>query len=207
VVILGIGFAYLYYLWEVQALTREAAGVEAELQERQSRLAQLSERGRNVKRNRQLEETLAKAEARVQGRELVSQAIRDGLIGASAGFSDELSALARQTISGVWLTTIEMADGGKSISLRGRALNSNDVPALVRRYSTEPALQGRSFVALDMETAPTPEVETAAMSGASVRSVQVGIKAPEIVEFHLAATQVEPEAGAGAEGKRGEKAQ
>ena len=54
-----------------------------------------------------------------------------------------MSAFARQSINGLWITGLVLDN--QQVALRGRALNPDLIPAYVTRLNKEPALQGRSF--------------------------------------------------------------
>src|SRR3989449_11079823 len=66
----------------------------------------------------------------------------------SAGYSEYLRAFARQTVHGLWLTSIQIAEGGAQLSMSGRALEADLVPVLIGRLKQESVLRGRPLEAL-----------------------------------------------------------
>ena len=101
--------------------------------------------------------------------------------------SATLQAFARQTIDGLWLTGLVL--DRQDMALRGRAMNPELIPAYVGRLNQEPALQGRSFRALDIarpmdDTPAVASVASAASASAKVSS-PAGPHLASFVEFSL----------------------
>jgi len=65
-----------------------------------------------------------------------------------AGYSEYLRAFARQTVRGLWLTSIQIAEGGAQLTVSGRALQADLVPVLLGRLKQESVLRGRPLEAL-----------------------------------------------------------
>lgn len=68
--------------------------------------------------------------------------IRGGGLGSQTGHTDLFELLGRNAEAGVWLTSLDVSNSRKSISLSGRALSSESVMKYSRRLNT--ALKGRS---------------------------------------------------------------
>lgn len=68
--------------------------------------------------------------------------------GNTDGFIDHVSGLARQRISGLWLTQILIADGGTNISLQGITSKAELLPKYLQRLSAEKAFAGTEFQSL-----------------------------------------------------------
>lgn len=64
------------------------------------------------------------------------------------GFSTRLSALARQSVDGLWLTGMVLRQN--DVQLKGRAMQPALIPVYVQRLDKEPSLQGHAFKALDV---------------------------------------------------------
>lgn len=75
------------------------------------------------------------------------------------GFADYLRGLARQTVSGLWLTGFSVAQGGHGMEVRGRMLGVDRLPEYIRRLNGEASFKGRQFVSLNIarpDKAATP---------------------------------------------------
>ena len=65
--------------------------------------------------------------------------------GMITGFSDYLTGLAKQHVTGTWLTHISITQGGKQMSLAGSSLKPELVPKLLRKLGKEPGFAGKEF--------------------------------------------------------------
>jgi Tfp pilus assembly protein PilN len=116
-----------------------------------------------VERRKALEETLG-----AQTRAL--DALKAGAFGRSEGYSDLLRALARVSVDGVWLTRVSFSADGGELSLAGRALRADLVPAYLERLRADKALRGQDFTLLEVtRTAPATFVDFTLSSGAEPR--------------------------------------
>jgi hypothetical protein len=74
-----------------------------------------------------------------------------------------MRAFARQNLSGVWLTGFTIGADGGEMTISGRALNPDLVPAYIARLNKEPLLQGRKFAQFAVkQTAGEPAAPVAA---------------------------------------------
>jgi len=73
------------------------------------------------------------------------------------GFSRYFSALARQSISDVWLTTIYINGQTNNLQLQGSTYIPEKVPVFIQKLHNEPVFQGKHFKKLIMRQAEEPE--------------------------------------------------
>jgi Tfp pilus assembly protein PilN len=81
--------------------------------------------------------------------------------GASEGYSGQLTALARISEDGVWLTEVKISNAGKTVSLAGRSLRSESVVRYTQRLNEQFSAYGVQFSALEL----TPEVAKQGAAG------------------------------------------
>lgn len=124
-----------------------------------------------------LEQRADELEQRVKGNEAVLGVLQGGSLGNTQGYSDYLRAFARRIVSGVWLTDFSIKGAGMEMSIGGRTLRPDFVPAYIQRLNQEAVLQGRSFAALEMQQPTTPP---------ALRGEPVQI--PNYLEFKLHST-------------------
>jgi hypothetical protein len=105
--------------------------------------------------DRSVEESLARAEERLQARRSLLEGVRTGAGGNAQGFSGYLAALARRTTPGVWLTGVEMGRSNDLV-LRGRVLQSELVPAYIKSLNAEKAFAGRAVNELKLTAREEP---------------------------------------------------
>lgn len=81
--------------------------------------------------------------------------VLNGLSGKSlgnvTGFSAHLAALGRRHPDGLWLQRIQIGDGGRQVSIRGRAVNAALVPQFIGALHAEPAFTDVSFERFEMK--------------------------------------------------------
>ena len=147
---LGTGYAR----FEVSRLQAPARESSAALQDRQAAMQALARQVEALRPNAALLAEVAAAQSTLQQRQAALQMLRGGDLGDTEGHAATLTAFARQSIDGLWLTGLVLH--GRDLALRGRALNPELIPAYVGRLNQEPALQGRAFRALDI-TRPADE--------------------------------------------------
>lgn len=153
--------------WQNAQLSNESKAVAAELRQRQEELARVSGELSQRKVSKPVEAQLVRAEALLKGREQISKALESGALGSTEGFSEFLRAFARQTAPGLWLTGLQIAEGGRTVTLEGRTLNPDLIPGYIKMLSMEPALRGRSFEALNVRLSADDKTENRAGTGST----------------------------------------
>ena len=180
VVALGAAFAR-WQLAELQAPAQQTADA---LQAQQTAIQDLARQVDSLRPDAKLVAEVGTTQATLEQRQAALQMLRAGGLGYQDGHAATLQAFARQTIDGLWLTGLVLDH--QDMALRGRAMNPELIPAYVGRLNQEPALQGRSFRALDIARPmdDTPAVASAASANAKVSS-PAGPRLASFVEFSL----------------------
>lgn len=176
--------------WENQQLTEEANRIGGELGGMQEEVTRLGQEIASRKVSNETQTALQQAEAALQGRERVQEALGSGALGSPEGFSEFLRAFARQTQDGLWMVGLQMAEGGRNITLEGRTLNPDQIPGYIRGLNSEPTLRGRPFQALNVqlvgEDKPAMQAPVAVNAGQAAQDAVK--KLPPFHEFMLTAT-------------------
>ncbi len=101
-----------------------------------------------------LDDALAKALKDVRDRlaraDAVGHRLREIDATEPVRFSTLMDALSRRTLDGVWLTALSAEAADQRLSLTGRALEANRIPAYLKRLNQEPTLRERQFRAMDI---------------------------------------------------------
>lgn len=177
--------------WQNQQLTEEANRVGAELSARQAELARLGEDIAQRKVGKETEAALKQAEAALQGRERVREALESGVLGSSEGFAEFLRAFARQARDDLWMVGLQMAEGGRNITLEGRTVNPDQIPGYIRALNGEALLRGRSFEAMNVRLVgeeDKPAAKPGSGAAATPAAQDAAAKMPPFHEFLLAAS-------------------
>ncbi|HJV62944.1 MAG TPA: hypothetical protein VJ743_18490 [Albitalea sp.] len=134
--------------WRADRLAAPAREVDSALQQQQAAIQQLAHAVDALRPDPALLAQLGAARTTLEQRQAALQLLRSGALGEPQGHAAALEAIARQSITGLWLTGVVL--DRHDMALRGRAMNPSLIPAYVGRLNREPALQGRSFRALDV---------------------------------------------------------
>jgi Tfp pilus assembly protein PilN len=87
-------------------------------------------------------ENLKKAkERKLQVKKLLSSTKMDNI----KGFSGYMEGLSNEIIPNVWLTSINISDGGRNFGLQGSTLDPRLVPRFIQRLSSEQSFAGSEF--------------------------------------------------------------
>ena len=81
----------------------------------------------------------------------------NGSAGRRQGYADHLEALARQAHASVWITGLTLQGADDSIELQGRMTDPALLTDYLRQLQAEPQFKGRSFAALNIQQAGTPD--------------------------------------------------
>jgi hypothetical protein len=182
-----------------QPLEREAAQMEATLAARKTRLAAVKVEFAPRASDPTLKSQLERTELKLHSMQQVERIVSEGDAGGLQGYGEYFKALARQSVSGLWLTEVAVHGSGSDISLQGRVMQASLLPRYMARLADEPVLRGKAFGQLEigkpgmMETAPglstTPP-------GAGASTAAQGTPEPRFLEFRLRSGSAEPAAGA-----------
>lgn len=138
-------------------------GLEAALAQTDQRVIQLREQALRFAKelggqghSSALNDELARLEEQLRMRRGLLNGIQGGASGNAHGYSPYLTALARQTMDGVWLTGVEIGAASGDLVLKGRVLEGELVPAYIERLNREPLFQGRAVRELRLATKGEP---------------------------------------------------
>jgi len=197
---------------QLQPLRNQASLQEASLKERQARVqavaAEFAPRPSDPLLKAELESKQARLKSLQQAMQMLRQAEGEG----AQGFSEYFRALARQSVSGLWLTEVAVEGERRDVSMQGRVLQAALVPAYLSRLGSEPVLRGKSFQTLEMGPAALqPPVAAAAgqvplsalpaVAGGAANALAAAaapVEAPQarFLEFRLRSTAAVPGGGA-----------
>ena len=149
--------------------------LEATLAQTDARVTQLREQVTGLARefgvqgrSAALADEITRLEDQLRLRRSLLENIQGGGSSGVGGFSPYLTALARQSMQGVWLTGMQIGSGSGDLVLRGRVLESELVPIYIQRLNREPLFQGRAV----------RELRLAAKDEAGKRYVEFSLQIP-----------------------------
>ncbi|MGH8746929.1 MAG: MSHA biogenesis protein MshI [Burkholderiales bacterium] len=131
------------------------------------------------RRSKLLEARVARAEAEVRGKEALLASLNATAAGRAPAYSEYLAAFARHALPGVWLTGFSVDGGGEELSIRGRVLHPDLVPAYIHALNSEAVMRGRSVSRLKLVAhRESPAAGTAQPSAGPSRYVEFDLSMP-----------------------------
>ena len=169
------GYAYI----ESRAAERSAQQYRDQIAAQRKQMVQLAGQLAGRGRSKALEAEVARLEAQLKQKKATLEALGTGVLGNTTGFSEFLAAFSRQTMSGVWLTSVSVDDSGNALVVQGRALRPELVPAYLRALNVEEMMRGRSVTEMKLASRSAPP----AIPGSSAKA-----QGPDrYIEFSLVA--------------------
>jgi hypothetical protein len=142
---LALALAAIFSLqaYQNRGLEQVLGNTDRQLTARRDQLLDLSRQLASRGADQSAATQLAAVEERLALRRALLGEVRTGAGGNAGGFSSYLAALARRTMPGVWLTGIELGKSNELV-LKGRVLQSDLVPAYIKRLNQEEPFAGRA---------------------------------------------------------------
>ena len=144
VLVLTLGAA-AFLRGQVTQQNARVAAIEGQVKTEQEKSTALAAQKAALVRDPALEVQVTRLEGMVRVRSESMAAINGGALGSTAGFSGHMRALARQPVSGLWLTGFSITEGGADMELRGRMLDAALLPRLLERLGSEKVFEGKGF--------------------------------------------------------------
>lgn len=175
---------------ELPALQARSSLIDSQLKITREQIAALGQQLAGRKPDPRLQQELGAAELLLAARGEILETLKLRLGPDAGDFADYLRGLARQSVSGLWLTAFNLDVGG-GMEIRGRTVDPALIPEYIRRLNAEPAFQGRAFSALTLaEGKPDPLPAGAAPAAPTAPAAQIAQKAP-FHEFMLTPARTE----------------
>jgi hypothetical protein len=197
--------ALALYAWKIShdgaVLAAQYAEWQQRAQEEQVKLLQAMQQHPPKTPSPALQEEIKSTQQKIDEREKVFVALKNGAIRSNAGFTGILQGFARQSVNGLWLTGIMANAAGDAMRISGKALSPDLIPQYLKRLSDDAALHGRTFTALEV-TQPQPAAASGSQAGkdaAHAGSAGPGDQIEFVISSEPADTQAQakkPETGA-----------
>lgn len=179
---------YAYSAWQVNALTQVQLSLAAEIPKIEAELAQLLVSRAPRSPDPALLQQLALLESKQQVQAQMLNAIQQRKPQADRGLANYMRGFARQTMDGLWLTGFAIDEANKTMTVRGRSLEAEYLPAYVQKLAKEPVFAGKHFGGLRIKQTEDSDAQPLArpVSPESVGRANAGAVAlPLFIEFEL----------------------
>jgi hypothetical protein len=163
VAMLGYQSYLAYQAQQDEIVLQQASAHQKEVQDQMLKLGRTSVQ----ERSQALEQSIAQAESELKLRQALLERLKGGGLGNTRGFSDYMTALARQRTEGVWITGLAVTAGGGEFTIQGGVSRPEILPAYIRRLSREDVLRGKQIGDLRMlrKEVEIRELQPAAAAG------------------------------------------
>lgn len=141
---------YFYGQFKLQPLQDQLVRLNQDMALLNSQLSKLESRQQVDSKNRLLENEIARLSVELTKRRQVQSILSTRELGNTKGLSGYLEAFARQHVQGIWLTRINIANGGRNLGFHGKTRSSELVPVYIARLSGEELLNGMSFNVMEL---------------------------------------------------------
>ena len=151
VVGLGMSLIYVYSLWQNVRLGQELSELQKREQAAQMELERVESQLPERMPNRLLEQQVERLQTTRRLKSSVLNILRTQQMLSGEGFSEHFEGLARHIISGLWLSSIQLDDGGKYLEISGGATRPELVPEFLQHLAAEEAYVGTQFEVLSFK--------------------------------------------------------
>ena len=152
-ILAGSLLVYAYAAYQVSALDKLFGQSSRQLNETQTKMANVSAGFSPQQANQLLQNELLQLEKKIVDTSQLVDALRSGAVGNTSGYSEYMRAFSRQVVPGLWLTGFRMTGDATEISLSGGVITPELVPNYIQKLGSEAVMQGKSFSSLQMKPA------------------------------------------------------
>lgn len=142
----------VYQLWHKHSLSKLIAQTQKQYNQIQTSVKDLSRQISAQQLDDKLVIDIKKLEAELKDKQHVLGIITNQDFGNIKGFTEQLTGLAKQHISGMWITALELKAGGTQMSLQGSSIRAELVPQFLQRLANEASLSGIEFHTFIMQS-------------------------------------------------------
>ncbi len=185
----GILAFYGYVAYETRALAAAATETGNQLKTQSEQLLQFTRDYSPQGTSRLLADEVARLSVRLKQGEDMLAVLRTGGLGNKDGFARYLSAFARQSVAGVWLTGLSIGGDETELLVTGRVLYPDLVPAYIRALNHEEVMRGRRVSELRLTAREHRDTAGVAAADASAAA-----EPSRYVDFSLTASRGAKEA-------------
>ena len=158
---------YAYVSKQTEQMQQKLDEAGKSLAAEQARLAALSADFSRQRSGMTLEQELQKVAAEAAAQREIINALKNGVIGNTQGYSAYMQAFARQMVNGLWLSGFSIDGDAAQMSISGAALSPELVPGYILRLNNEKIMRGKTFASLQMQLPKAEASNTEAGKGAS----------------------------------------
>ncbi|MCR4299797.1 MAG: PilN domain-containing protein [Gallionella sp.] len=150
-IVVGSLFFYGYAIYQVGELGKQSEESTKRYNAEEVRLARFTAEFSPQQASQALQEEMRRMEKQVADQAELVEIIKSGAVGNTTGYSEYMRAFARQVVQGLWLTGFRITGDATQLSLSGKVLSPELLPAYIQRLGKESIMQGKTFSTLQMQ--------------------------------------------------------
>ena len=151
VIVLVLLGTSLFRYWQLGVSGEEVQQARQQLQQLEKQLAEVKERFKSPEPDAQLTVRLERLQRDINNKQQVLNVLSGKQFGNQHGFVEQVTGLARQRIEGMWLTGLQIKQGGIHLGMQGNALKPELLPQYLQRLANESVFKGTEFTTFLMQ--------------------------------------------------------
>jgi Fimbrial assembly protein (PilN) len=171
---LGSALFYGYAAYQVKLLAEQSDETSKRYTAEQLRLTRYTAEFSPQQSSQLLGEELTNAEAKAAVQHELIETLKSGAIGNTTGYSEYMSAFARQVVPGLWLTGFSITGDAASMEIKGAVTSPELLPVYIQRLSREKVMHGKLFASLQMQQPKVESGKAAYYVEFALQSVEAG---------------------------------
>ncbi len=150
VVVVALLGVYTWQFVATHTLQRQLDIYQQRQMVAQKHLSELMLKLSSRKVNPVLADVLSRAKQELAGRRAVLRVLSSQSHGNTQGFASVLGALSHSVHAGIWLTRVNLSDGGTQVALAGRITRAEKLPQYLNQLRRQPVVSGYRFAKLEI---------------------------------------------------------
>jgi hypothetical protein len=144
-VCLGLVLIYAYAAWQAWRQTTVLETLRTGVADQSRLLQSMKQEAASREQDPALATAVQQLTEEASAKRKLLAVLSEDAWGIREGFSSHMGGLARQTAAGLWLKSIRIGDGARSLTLAGSARTPKAVPLLIEKLRDESSFAGCEF--------------------------------------------------------------
>jgi len=145
-IVLGSALFYGYAVYQVTSLTAQIRETNKRYDAEQAKLSRYTA---ELLPQKSVEDELKSVEAKLAAQNELIASLK--MMGNTSGYSEYMRAFARQTVSGLWLSSFDITGDAAKMSISGNVLSPELLADYIHNLNQEPVMREKSFASLQMQ--------------------------------------------------------
>lgn len=136
---------------DLEPLQNEQARLALEVEDLTKQVAVAEQQAKPQPEDKLLKKEVEQLVTRLQHNQRLLQALTEGAMSNTRGFSEYFEAIANRHVNGTWITNMHIGSGGYQFAFAGKSVTPELVPLYLENLSDEQVFDNFSFNVLELE--------------------------------------------------------